>query len=54
MTRMGPSGGDPVYGEQRLSTFLVWRPFNTVPYVWGTPGHKTILLLFITVMLLLL
>jgi hypothetical protein len=33
--------------EQWLSTFLMLRPFNTVPHVVVTPSHKTISLLLL-------
>ena len=31
--------------EQWFSTFLILRPFNTVPHLVVTPNHKIILLL---------
>jgi hypothetical protein len=31
--------------EQWFSTFLMWRPFNTVPYIVVTPKHNFFLLI---------
>lgn len=39
----GCTGNEPL--EQRSSTFLTLRPFNTVPHVVMTPNHKIISLL---------